>query len=234
MSRQKLLLLNLIIFSLFFTWVMVSPEFTGGQQPLPEKHKLPERGAPGNRRDSGHRDPNPCDFLVLTPEKNWGSTAAANPTFWLYIPHKIDSSLPLELVLRDVKYDVVYRQIFRITQGEGIVSLQIPKETSPLQVGNQYKWQFFCKNYSNDGWIARVALEKEVEEQLQQATPRERVLIFAQQGLWFETFTELAELRRKSTNAQLDKDWLSLLEHPMVRLQEIASEPLLPCCETQQ
>jgi len=76
-----------------------------------------------------------------------------------------------------------------------------------------------------------VALTPELASQLQQAKPRDRVLIFAKNGFWYETITELAALRRANPqDAQLADDWVALLQDPDVSLKEIISQRLVPCC----
>jgi hypothetical protein len=58
-----------------------------------------------------------------------------------------------------------------------------------------------------------------------QATPSERVAIYAQAGLWYETVDSLLQLRRQYPN---DKDlaeaWKTLLT--TVGLGDISSEPI--------
>lgn len=66
-------------------------------------------------------------------------------------------------------------------------------------------------------------------------TPRERVLLFAENGLWYDALTLLAEERRiKPQDGRITKDWQDLLESPKVELQEFVSEPIVSCCKSTQ
>lgn len=191
----------------------------------------PNRGAPGDRGgdNAGSRDDS-CNLLAMVPKTNLGLTTAEHPAFWLYVPTVPKSPRSLELVLRDESDREIYRTTFELTQGDGIVSFRLPETAPPLDVGQLYHWHVFCGNFARDGWIERVAFSPEVESQLETATPRERVLIFAEQGLWYETLTELAGLRCSDPqNTQLLQDWASLLQHEMVTLNEIVSASLLSC-----
>ncbi|HAX80584.1 MAG TPA: hypothetical protein DCY88_33300 [Cyanobacteria bacterium UBA11372] len=162
---------------------------------LPEvlKYEPPLRGAPGNRGDATSRLP--YDFLVIVPATNFGLTAAAYPTFWLYVPTPPPSSIPLELVLRDEQQNAVYRTTFELNREAGIVSFRLPEAAPPLEIGKKYHWFFFWDKVARDSWIERVAMPPELESQLKNATPRKRIHLLAKNGLWYESFTELAEFR---------------------------------------
>lgn len=197
--------------------------------------KPPLRGAPGERKDSGSREPSGCSaILAMVPSTNFGLTVSAYPTFWLYLP-----SLPklreLTLTLlrerENGEQEIVYRTKFKITQNSGIASFHLPQAAPPLEIGRQYRWIFSCGAIARYGAIKRVALKPEIEHQLEQATPRERVLIWAENGLWYETLTELAKLRyTRPQDTQLAADWANLLQHRMVDLDELIEKPLVPCC----
>jgi hypothetical protein len=153
-------------------------------------------GAPDNRKDAGSRDPH-HDFLALIPATNLGLTAIAHPTIWLYFPDSFRADLPLEFVLRDVQQEVVFRTFFELEQPARIASFCLPSNSPDLEIGKMYNWFFFCGNISCQGWVKRVAMQPEILAQLETASLRKRVLLLAQQGLWYETLTELIALRGK-------------------------------------
>ncbi|NJS42009.1 DUF928 domain-containing protein [Candidatus Gracilibacteria bacterium] len=63
-----------------------------------------DRGC-GDRGDAGSRDPH--NFLALIPAANFGLTAIAHPTFWLYLPAPFPDVIPFEFVLRNEQQEVV-------------------------------------------------------------------------------------------------------------------------------
>ncbi len=211
----------------------------------------PDRGAPGTRSDAGSRGPGQCSafqkpITALIPTTNWGETIAAHPTFWLYIPI---SSAAMELVLREEgNDDVVYEVKFPITQGPGIVSFRLPETAPPLEEGKAYRWlfNFYCSadvldasststiqsNFTISGIVARVAPSRQLKQQLERAGSRERLNLYAQNGLWYDALTQLAEQRRtEPQNALVNDQWIDLLEHRSVLLNNIAQEPILSCCQ---
>ena len=65
--------------------------------------------------------------------------------------------------------------------------------------------------------------------QLKNATPRQRVTLYATNGFWHDALTTLAELRSANPgDATLSRDWVSLLHS--VGLDAIATEPIIECC----
>ncbi|RDH47676.1 hypothetical protein CBF18_21710, partial [Mastigocladus laminosus WC112] len=47
-----------------------------------------------------------------------------------------------------------------------------------------------------NGKVERVPLAPALKSQLAAATPRERIALYAENGLWFDTLTHLTELYR--------------------------------------
>ncbi|NJK73590.1 MAG: DUF928 domain-containing protein [Microcoleus sp. SU_5_6] len=157
--------------------------------------RSPPAGAPGDRGDAGSRDPH--NFLALIPAANFGLTAIAHPTFWLYLPAPFPDVIPFEFVLRNEQQEVVFRTFFELEQTAGIASFRLPPNSPSLETGKKYRWCFLCGNISRHGWIERIAMRPEILLQLETASPRQRVLLLAECGLWYETLTELVPLRDK-------------------------------------
>ncbi|GET40744.1 DUF928 domain-containing protein [Microseira wollei] len=208
---------------------------TYNHPPLPTRleYDPPQRGAPDERSDAGSRGSE--DLLALVPVNQYGWTTAEYPTFWFYLKRQTSSTSTIKLELIDEHHKVVYQITLALTQREGIMHITLPKTAPRLEIGKQYQWVLSSGEMGNEmhagGWIERVALTPELASQLQQAKPRERVLIFAKNGFWYETITELAALRRANPqDTQLADDWVALLQDPDVSLTEIISQLLVPCC----
>jgi hypothetical protein len=114
----------------------------------------------------------------------------------------------------------------------GVVGFELPSTVPPLEVSKRYHWYFLihCDGNSEDtvfvdGWVERVALKPLLKSQLAQATPQERVTLYAQAGVWHEALTALAKLRSKNPDdAKLIAEWDKLLES--IDLKAIAQEPI--------
>ncbi|GAC1490348.1 MAG: hypothetical protein NVS2B14_02390 [Chamaesiphon sp.] len=77
-----------------------------------------------------------------------------------------------------------------------------------------------------------MVLIPELKSKFKKATtPQERILFYAENALWYETLTNLAEERRKNPHAfQLDRYWEDLLKSPLVQLDELVTEKNILCC----
>ncbi|HEY9834995.1 MAG TPA: DUF928 domain-containing protein [Stenomitos sp.] len=180
--------------------------------------------------------PTSANSAISLPETNvWGLTAAEHPTFWFYIPETATLAKEAKLVLEDEEN---YRSDFRFTlpKVRGIVSLSIPSTQPPLEISKQYHWslKIYCNpqkspspNFVVDGWIQRVELNPALENQLKVATSQEKIILYAQQGIWFETLTELANLHR-TPSEDSNKAWADLLS--FIGWAKLTEQPIVSCC----
>ncbi|MBD0395798.1 MAG: DUF928 domain-containing protein, partial [Microcoleus sp. C1-bin4] len=105
----------------------------------------------------------------------------------------------------------------------------------PLEVGKDYTWKFTvvcdAQDRSSDqlesGIVRRVELSADILRELENADPREKTFIYAQNGIWQDALSNLAATRRANPNEPVfQTDWESLLDS--VRLREIAQESMVP------
>lgn len=157
-----------------------------------------------------------------------GETASEYPTFVWHIPQS--SALEIEFVLRDAKDRDIYSAKYTLAKSaqgsvqgsSGIMSLSVPAfaNVSPLEVGQNYYWSIalVCDpiDRSGDviagGRIKRVKLDPTLAQNIQKATPEERVALYANAGVWYETVATLAELQRTRPNdTEIAQAWNKLL-----------------------
>ena len=213
------------------------------------------RGAPSQRSHAGSRgcgeinkqsssssQKKPLTALVPvyeTPNSrlSWGLTTAERPTFWFYVPYTLTPEHSIEFVLKDEQENYVYKTKFpgRGTP-PGIVSFRLPSSIS-LKVAQDYDWYFLIYCHSStpsssvNGLIRRVE-RPELKSQLDSATPQERFLLYAHEGIWYEALRELAEFRHANPeNKKLNDEWANLLQS--VGLGHLAPEPLVRCCSAE-
>lgn len=214
------------------------------------------RGAPGQREAAGTRagrcpavdsdltalvpatkdlDSAQGKTSALTPpEFVLGLTVAEYPTFWFYVPYSADALHSAEFVLLDDKDNYVYKTTLTLSETPGVVSFSLPSTAKPLEIGKSYRWYFLIpcdqQNPSRsvfvNGWVQRIAPNPALMSQLETATPRERVALYADAGIWYEAQTTLAELRRTEPNdAAIAADWSDLLQS--IGLEKLAQKPIV-------
>lgn len=174
------------------------------------------------------------DLTALVPENKIGRTVAEYPQFYFYLP---ETEAPLaEFVLQDEQGKQIYQTTLKINNSSGVtgVSLPVNQNVSPLQTGKKYRWSvaLICNtdDRSGDaiatGIVRRVELSADIRSQLEKASPRQKAVIYAQNGIWQDALSTLAAARRANPNdPELTADWKILLDS--VKLSEIVTKPIV-------
>jgi predicted N-formylglutamate amidohydrolase len=98
------------------------------------------------------------------------------------------------------------------------MSLTLPAfaSFSPLEIGQEYRWELALiyesqERVASDGKIKRVEADPTLALRAQEATPQERVALYADKRLWYNALTTLVELRRDRPNDKELEDALDKL-----------------------
>ncbi len=195
------------------------------------------RGRPTNRIGTGSRGECPSVDLLTTalmPEKNVGLTVDDNPSFWFFVPYKPQETPTGEFVLQNEANEEIYQTYFTLPNTPGVVRLTVPS-TVPIVLNKDYQWYFklYCSQQRLlnpifvRGWVQKIAIQPNLKGLLKSATkPRQRVAIYAENGIWYSALSELAKLRLdEPKNPMLAKDWANLLQD--VDLANLASEAIV-------
>jgi hypothetical protein len=178
-------------------------------------------------------------FTAITPYVNWGETTAQRPTFWLYLPYAAGD---VEFFLRDDQtQEELFRHTFDVQAAGGIHPFTLPPEAHPLEVDKLYNWQldFVCHpetgtKFRATGMVVRREPSEELRAAILAAPPRQRAILYAEAGYWYDALEIVARLRYQfPDNPQFAEDWASLLSHPIVELDDLVDEPILMAPERQ-
>ncbi len=180
-------------------------------------------------------------LIALVPSSG-GKTLAANPAILWYMPRIVSENAPapaVEFMLKDANNQKVYSAQYALAKSAGdvagtpgIMRLTI-SSLYPLKIGQDYHWELTLRCDSQDsdrtddliveGGLKRVEPDPNLASRVQQATPEERILLYAKAELWYETLTTLVELRRDRPNDKnLADAWKTLLNS--VGLSAISEE----------
>ncbi|MEG3871505.1 MULTISPECIES: DUF928 domain-containing protein [unclassified Microcoleus] len=173
-------------------------------------------------------------LTALVPKNKMGRTVSDYPTFFFYLPQTEAESA--EFILQDESGKEIYKQELTISNLSGVIGVSIPanQNVPPLEVGKSYTWNFtvICDSLDRSadqieiGTVRRVELSEDIRRQLDQADPRQKTVIYAENGIWQDALSTLAAARRDQPNDTTFKaDWESLLDS--VKLGEIAKEPIV-------
>ncbi|MCC5638783.1 DUF928 domain-containing protein [Nostoc sp. CHAB 5844] len=201
------------------------------------------RRIPGGVRDHCLRGIDKNHLTVLVPENNPVLTTVERPKLFFYLPKTAKTSVKgFELILHNADEKVIYQQKYKANQQPGIFSLDLPADKNQrfLELGQEYNWYLIVicnrKDKSFDqtvaGTVKQIVPDKKLTSKLKKASPRERAALYAANGIWYDSLTILAQLRRQRPNdIALQTDWQSILES--VKLENISSELLLGELETE-
>ncbi|MEX0270155.1 DUF928 domain-containing protein [Leptolyngbyaceae cyanobacterium UHCC 1019] len=155
------------------------------------------------------------------PKTNvWGYTTAAHPTLWFYMPYTQKQAIPANLtVVEDdgKSFAIVIPSIpVQLPNKPGIMAVRIPSSAKALDIGKRYRWALTlnCASSPNasdkmqvEGVIVRDNLDTAIT-----ATGIQKAVIYAENGIWHDALTTVAELRQKDfADPSLKSDWQSLL-----------------------
>jgi len=174
-------------------------------------------------------------LTALVPESLIGRTVSEYPVFFSYLPKTAAQLADFYLV--DEEENLIYETTLKINNAPGVMSVSIPanKNVPPLEAGKNYRWSIALVCYPDDrstdvvatGIVRRVELSADILRELDVADPRQKTVIYAENGIWQDALGTLAAARRANPNdTDLAADWESLLDS--VKLGSIAAEPILP------
>src|SRR4028118_2185692 len=199
--------------------------------------------SPNDRRPRGTPAGPTCNDIgkikltALVPESQIGRTVSEYPVFFFYLQKSEFDDAQAEFYLVDENENFIYETTLKIKNSPGVMSVSIPanKNVSPLEAGKNYRWYIAWICYPEEisadavatGIVRRVELSADILRQLDAADPRQKTVIYAENGIWQDALSTLAAARRANPNdTDLAADWKSLLDS--VKLGEIAAEPMLP------
>ncbi len=162
--------------------------------------------------------------VALAPSDEVALTTSDRPTLFFYVPKMRETKATFQVYDKEER---VYKTSFAITaQNGGIMRLAMPETAPALEAGKDYQWRLVVKDSSAlTGYVRRVSLNPGTESQFKQKQPLEVASAYAQQGIWWDMMTTLANAKTPETTTQI-QELLKSLKH-----DAIATKPLLECCK---
>lgn len=215
-------------------------------EPPPDRAGEPEQTAAGGTRGKCPQDTKEPDppLTLLIPVNKRVLTVAEHPIFFVYVPPT--SAQTVQFVLKEKissnRSKVIYEAKYPLSGTPGIVSLRIPDNANKLEIGKNYQWSFalICdpQDRGEDriqfGSIKRTELSANLAEEVEKATPLERANLYAKNGIWQDAIATLVELKHSQPdNSNVKVIWEELLQSEPVKLDKIAKQPLVECCQAQ-
>jgi Domain of Unknown Function (DUF928) len=195
------------------------------------KFMAPEarRPYPGDRSPGTGKDNCPevaVPLTVLMPSlpngrtfDTWGQTTQERPLIWVYVPYGSEDKLPkgqknrfdLQLEIQEDSPGQTRKKVrVPLPKQAKIMPIALPPDYK-LEVGKNY--QVFVsssctKNNPQQArfWIQRVAAPSGLGSS---SSPRDRVKLFAEKGIWLDTLTEVVKI---NAAPKLSEEWRSFVQ----------------------
>ncbi len=169
------------------------------------------------------------------PQSNIGLTVAESPTVFVYVSL---NSIPIEFTVQadEGKETEVYTTTFKVYK-PGIIEVSISEKgdrKKSLEVKKRYQWSFSVACDPDDrsleyyvvGFVKRIEPQETLKKDLANPDPMARAIAYAKNGIWYDTLTTLAQMRRRSPDdASLKSEWIQLLKSQ--KLEAVADKPLV-------
>lgn len=166
----------------------------------------------------------------------WGLTSEEHPTFWFYIPTIKSSLYRLDFSIYDESGRTkrsIYQAPKELTNQSGLVRFILPNTSQSLNANKLYQWELKVvqkrgnqEQISVKGWVQKSAVNNQLKDRIRQSSPEQKAALYAENGLWYDTFTTLATLHyKKPQDPQISQNWQNLLDS--VELGHLANQPLL-------
>ena len=151
-------------------------------------------------------------------------TTSDRPTFWLYLPYTFPTNSYGEFSLKNAD-NKLYRARFPLPATPGIISIELPARTAPLEVNKHYRWSVALEcstktttnNLSNSnsltGLVKRLPVSLKLEQELETVSvPIHLASAYGKYGIWHNTVTRLMSfLLQQPPNFTLKEAWRRFL-----------------------
>jgi hypothetical protein len=157
--------------------------------------------------------------LPILPQSNYGLTISSRPELLIFKTKTSAKQIFLSLESEDGEN--VYQTFLPLSSEIGFVSIDFPSDAPDLVANKKYKWTitFVCGKMLRpdspaiSGWIQYTPQSQTLATKLKTAKPIERVMIYGENGIWYDMISELNRLQKQNpNNPTLSKAWEQLLK----------------------
>lgn len=164
-------------------------------------------------------------LTALVPQRNYGLTTQAHPTFWIYVPQKLGAQQVI-LSIREEESIPHWQQSVLITSA--VTGIKLLNDAPALEVGKNYQWAvtLVCgeRPSPNDpvitSWIKRV--QKPEIARTNTSLGLSEASAYARQGIWYDALDIL--IAQKASLSNWNQIWTEYLQSG--GLERIANEPV--------
>lgn len=174
-------------------------------------------------------------IAYLLGDNNREFTIEAHPTFWFYFFDNENKIRQIEFILTELSTGKqIYSRTVEVPKKVGTVGITIPAEQKyALSPNINYSWSINvnCVGQNEsiatlEGWIQRLPLNADLQNQLANASHEEKYRVYLQNNLLYDALDYLAQRRiTEPHNTRLEVVWNQLLSE--LGWQDLIEQPLV-------
>jgi len=162
-------------------------------------------------------------------------TVSEHPSFFVYVPKTSATTGEFILTNQQGTEEIYYISV-ALPETPGIISVKLPTNLDPLEIGPVYQWSFSLQcnnagaagNLTVIGWIKRTEPNPALKKDLDKVKPLELAALYGNYGVWHDLLATLVDLRLSHPeDANLAMMWENLLQSESVKLEAISQAPLI-------
>lgn len=192
----------------------------------PPTNEKPNGSMPGSSRDG---------LKLLVPQHQgkkdilvFGLTTKAKPIFFIDVKKreiqkvKITLFTLIETESHETEQEtrkIIYETTTYLRETPGEIGIRLPDDAPELEVGKTYMISFQASGSFVSGFIKRAEIDPTLNSQLESASPLEKAILYAENGIWFDTLEIIDELKRsRPEDLRFANEWEQLVN--FVKAQE--------------
>ncbi len=151
-----------------------------------------------------------------TASKTADPTTLDRPILFVYVPAMAASTVQFTIRPTSGRAKDLQNLTVKTTGSEGFVGIELPNNAK-LEVGQQYKWSMAIPCSPDEIDVTKTVIIEGLVKRIQAPTiastsPEERAAIYAEQGIWQDALSTIAQLRlQRPKDVSLTEDWSNLM-----------------------
>lgn len=143
-------------------------------------------------------------------------TTLDRPILFVYVPAMAASTVQFTIRPTSGRAKDLQNLTVKTTGSEGFVGIELPNNAK-LEVGQQYKWSMAIPCSPDEIDVTKTVIIEGLVKRIQAPTiastsPEERAAIYAEQGIWQDALSTIAQLRlQRPKDVSLTEDWSNLM-----------------------
>jgi hypothetical protein len=152
----------------------------------------------------------------ITDSKTADPTTLDRPVLFVYVPAMAASTVQFTILPTSGRGKDLQNIKFNTTGEAGFVGIELPG-SAKLEVGKEYKWSMAIPCRPDENYVTKTVILEGLVQRIQAPTiataiPEERAAIYAEQGIWQDALSTIAQLRlQRPKDASLMEDWSNLM-----------------------